>query len=63
MRITFICFGVGLFTVSLFGVDFKAPYMDYDLIILLGVIVFLAIFVIICFLIQYIKKAFLKKHK
>ena len=36
--LTLIFFGIGVLTVSLFGVDFDSSNMDSDLIILLGIV-------------------------
>jgi len=47
------CFGIGALILSLCGVDFT---IDYDLVILLGVAVFLVVFIGAYFLVQWIKK-------
>lgn len=54
--LTLLCLGIGVFIVGLFGVDFESPDIDYDLIILLGVVVFFVIFGVVYALIKWIKK-------
>lgn len=54
--LTFICFGIGAFIVSLFGVELDSPDIDSNLIVLLGVVVLLIIFVIVYALVQRFKK-------
>lgn len=51
-----ICLGIGVFIFNLFGVDFKSSNIDYDLLILLGVVIFFVIFGIVYSLLQWIKK-------
>lgn len=60
--LTLLCLGIGIFIVSLFGVDFESPNIDYDLIILLGLVVFFVILGIICAFVQWIKKIFRGKR-
>ena len=59
--LTLVFLGIGLLVATLFGVDFKSPDTDYDLIVLVGVGVFLVVFVIIWALVQCIKKISKKK--
>ena len=54
--LSLVCFGIGVFIISLFGVDFKSLGLDADLVLLIGIVVFLIIFLITYFLVQYIKK-------
>lgn len=61
--LTLIFLGIGIFVVDLFGVDFESPNIDYDLIILLGVVVFFMNFGIVYALVQFIKKIILGKQK
>ncbi len=49
-------FGIGAFIVSLFGVKIDSPELDGDLIILLGILVFAAVFGGIYALVRYFKK-------
>ncbi len=51
-----ICFGIGALLLHLFGVDFTSADIDFDLIILIGVGVFFAVFIAVYFLVQWIKK-------
>lgn len=54
--LTLICLVIGVFIIGFFGVDFESPDIDYDFIILLGVVVFFVIFGVVCALMQWIKK-------
>ena len=49
-----ICFAVGAFMMHLFGVDFAK--MDADLLILIGIVIFVVLFVLVSFVIKGIKK-------
>ncbi len=62
LMLTLLCLGTGIFIVSLFDVDFESPNVDYDLIILLGFIIFFVIFGIIHAFVQRIKKILKGKH-
>ena len=55
LLLTLLCFGIGALIVSLFGVDIFA--IDSDLLVLLGTAVFIAVFVAVYFLIQWIKRS------
>ena len=52
--------GIGVFIVGLFGVDFESLNINYELIILLGLVVFFVIFGIICAFVQWIIKKILR---
>ena len=54
LLLTLFCFGIGALIVRLFGAD--VFNIDSELLILLGVAVFLAIFTAVYFLIQWIKR-------
>ena len=54
-------FGIGAFIVSLFGVKIDSPELDGDLIILLGILVFAAVFGGIYALVRYFKKRSTKR--
>ena len=54
--LTLICFGIGAFIVSLFGVNLDSPNIDGDLIILLGIVVPVVILGIVHALVQCFKK-------
>ncbi len=60
--LTLLCLGIGVFIVGLFDVDFESPNIDYNLIILFGLVVFFVIFGVICALVQWIKKILRGKH-
>ena len=62
LALTLVCLGIGLLVATLFGMDFKSPDTDYDLIVLVGVGVFLIVFLIIWALVQLIKKISRKKR-
>ena len=61
--LTLICFGIGAFIVSLFGVNLDSPNIDYDLIILLGIVVLVVIFGTVHTLVQWFKKIIGSKRK
>ena len=54
--LTLIFFGIGALIVSAFGVDLDSPNIDFDLIVLLGIIVSVVVFGLICTLVQWLKK-------
>ena len=54
--LTLLCLGIGVFVVGMFGVDIESDNLDYDLITLLGLIIFFLIFGVICALVQWFKK-------
>ena len=60
---TFLFFGVGAVILALFGVNIDADALDFDLIVLIGIVAPLAIFWVICALVQCVKKAFRGKPK
>ena len=60
--LTLICFGIGAFVVSLFGVSLDSPNIDGDLIILLGVVVSALIFGAVYAFVQWIKKMFRERR-
>lgn len=49
-----ICFAVGAFVMHLFGVDFAE--MDADLLILIGIAIFVVLFVMVSLVVKGIKK-------
>ena len=61
--LTLICFGIGAFIVSLFGVNLESPNIDGDLIILLGIVVLVVIFGTVHTLVQWFKKIIGSKRK
>jgi len=61
--LTLICFGIGAFIVSLFGVSLDSPNIDGDLIILLGIVILVVIFEIVHTLVQWFKKIIASKSK
>ncbi|MBQ7131788.1 MAG: hypothetical protein IJO29_04370 [Oscillospiraceae bacterium] len=54
--LTLLCLGIGVFVVGMFGVDIESDNLNYDLITLLGLIIFFLIFGVICALVQWFKK-------
>ena len=61
LALTLVCFALGALILHLFGIDGKELLnMDSDLVVLVGVGMFLAIFIVSYFLVQFIKK---KKKK
>ena len=61
--LTLICFGIGAFIVSLFGVNLDSPNIDGDLIILLGIVVPVVILGVVHTLVQWFKKIISGKRK
>lgn len=62
LLMTLIFFGIGALILSLFGVNWDAPDLDGDLIVLLGIVAFAVVFGAIFALVAYIKKIFAKKR-
>ncbi len=54
--LTLIFFGIGALIVSAFGVELDSPNIDFDLIVLLGIIVPVVVFGLVCALVQWFKK-------
>ena len=61
--LTLIFFGIGALVVSAFGVELDSPNIDYDLIILLGIVVLVVIFGTVHTLVQWFKKVIGSKRK
>ena len=61
--LTLIFFGIGALIVSAFGVDLDSPNIDFDLIVLLGIIVPIVVFGLICTLVQWLKRITKGKQK
>lgn len=61
--LTLIFFGIGALIVSAFGVDLDSPNIDFDLIALLGIIVPIVAFGLVCTLVQWLKKIIEGKQK
>ena len=59
---TLIFFGIGALILYLLGVNLDALNLDGDLVILLGIVAFAAIFGAMFALVAYIKKIFTKKR-
>ena len=58
-----ILFGIGALILWLFGLDWNAPNIDGDLIVLIGIIVPLVVFGIVSALVDWIKKKIKGKRK
>ena len=54
--LTVIFFGIGALIFSAFGVELDLPNIDFDLIVLLGIVVLLVSFGIVYSLVQWMKK-------
>ena len=61
--VTAICIGTGVLVAWLFGVDINAESTDFDLIILLGVAVVIAIILAVYFIRKLIVKISDKKYE
>ena len=56
LLMTFIFFGIGALILYLFGANFNSPNLDGDLIVLIGIVAFIAVFGVVYALVEYIKK-------
>jgi len=61
--LTLIFFGIGAILFSMFGVELDSKNIDFDLIVLLGIIVPVVVFGLIYALVQWIKKVIKGKQK
>ena len=61
--LTLVFFGIGALIVSAFGGDLNSPNIDSDLIVLLGIIVPIVVFGLICTLVQWLKRITKGKQK
>ena len=61
--LTLIFFGIGALIVSAFRVELDTPNIDFVLIILLGIVVPVVVFGIVCSLVQWLKKIIKGKQK
>ena len=61
--LTLIFFGIGALIVSAFGVELDSPNIDFDLIVLLGIIVPVVVLGLVCALVQWLKKTIKGKQK
>ena len=58
-----IFFGIGALVVSAFGVELNSQNIDFDLIVLLGIIVPVVVFGLVYALVQWLKKTIKGKQK
>ncbi len=61
--LTLIFFGIGALVVSAFGDELDSPNIDFDLIVLLGIIVPVVVFGLVHALVQWLKKTIKSKQK
>ena len=61
--LTLIFFGIGVLIVCAFGVELDSSNIDFDLIVLLGIIVPVVVFGLIRSLFQWLKKIIKGKQK
>ena len=61
--LTVICFGIGALIIGAFGFRVDAPNIDFDLIILLGMVALVVVFGIVFVLFQWLKKIINGKQK
>ena len=54
--LTLIFFGIGALIISAFGIELDAPNLDFDLIVLLGIIALAVVFVLVFTLVKWLKK-------
>ena len=63
LLLTFLCWAVGVLIVGAFGVNFESDDIDYNLILLPGVAVFLVTVIAVNGIVQCVKKRFEAKNK
>ena len=51
-----IFFFVGALILIAFGVELDSPHIDFDLIVLIGIIIFVVVFGLVCTLVIWLKK-------
>ena len=61
--LTLIFFGIGALIVSAFGVELESPNIDFDLIVLLGIIVPVVVLGLVCAWVQWLNKTIKGKQK
>ena len=61
--LTLIFFGIGALIVSALGIKLDSPNIDFDLIILLGILVSVVVFGLVCTFVQWLKKIIKGKQK
>ena len=61
--LTLIFFGIGALIVSAFGIELDSSNIDFDLIVLLGIVVPVVVFGLVCALVRWIKKTIEVKQK
>mgnify|MGYP003292850356 FL=1 len=61
--LTLIFFGIGALVVSAIGVELDSPNIDFDLIVLLGIIVPVVAFGLVYASVQWLKKTVKSKQK
>ena len=58
-----IFLGIGALIFSAFGIELDSPNIDFDLIVLIGIVVPVVAFGIVCSLVQWLKKIIKGKQK
>ena len=58
-----IFFFVGALILIAFGVELDSPHIDFDLIVLIGIIIFVVVFGLVCTLVIWLKKIIKGKQK
>ena len=61
--LTLIFFGTGALIVSALGIELDSPNIDFDLIVLLGIIVPVVVFGLVYSFVQWLKKTIKSKQK
>ena len=61
--LTLIFFGIGALIVSALGIKLDSPNIDFDLIILLGILFSFVVFGLVCTFVQWLKKIIKGKQK
>ncbi len=61
--LTLIFFGTGALIVSALGIELDSPNIDFDLIVLLGIIAPVVVFGIVCALVEWFKRKIKEKRK
>ncbi len=61
--LTLVFFGIGALIIGAFGIKLDSPSMDFDLIVLLGIVVPVVGFGIVYALVKWFKKIIKRKEK
>lgn len=63
LLLTLLCLAIGALTASMLGVSIESDNVSYDLIILLGLVIFFVTYGLVIALVKWFKKKFKSKTK